>query len=155
MRRIEEIEHEIEALRRELESTHGTETEVYSRIVGYYRSLHNWNRGKREEFRHRVAFSDLTGSTTTEPNRFAREATPVRFELFIRASCPNCPPMKTAAERLDIPGTTIDVDTQAGALRASELAIYATPTIVFFGADDEETHRRTSASAIGRVVPAV
>ena len=28
----------------------GRETEVYSRIVGYYRSLKNWNRGKRAEF---------------------------------------------------------------------------------------------------------
>ena len=28
-------------------------TEVYSRIVGYYRPVQNWNRGKREEFSQR------------------------------------------------------------------------------------------------------
>ncbi len=27
--------------------------EVYSRIVGYYRPVQNWNRGKREEFSQR------------------------------------------------------------------------------------------------------
>jgi anaerobic ribonucleoside-triphosphate reductase len=28
-------------------------TEVYSRIVGYYRPVQNWNKGKREEFAQR------------------------------------------------------------------------------------------------------
>jgi len=30
--------------------------EVYSRIVGYYRPLQNWNEGKREEFKERVEY---------------------------------------------------------------------------------------------------
>ncbi len=34
----------------------GKETEVYSRIVGYYRSLKNWNNGKRNEFAGRRTF---------------------------------------------------------------------------------------------------
>jgi ribonucleoside-triphosphate reductase len=34
----------------------GTPTEVYSRIVGYYRSVRNWNKGKREEYGQRVMF---------------------------------------------------------------------------------------------------
>lgn len=28
-------------------------TEVYSRVVGYYRPVQAWNEGKREEFRER------------------------------------------------------------------------------------------------------
>lgn len=28
--------------------------EVYSRIVGYYRPVQDWNRGKKEEFSQRV-----------------------------------------------------------------------------------------------------
>lgn len=28
-------------------------TEVYSRIVGYYRPVQSWNKGKREEFAQR------------------------------------------------------------------------------------------------------
>ncbi len=30
--------------------------EVYSRIVGYYRPIQNWNKGKMEEFRKRINF---------------------------------------------------------------------------------------------------
>ena len=30
------------------------ETEVYSRVVGYYRPIKNWNKGKTEEFADRV-----------------------------------------------------------------------------------------------------
>jgi anaerobic ribonucleoside-triphosphate reductase len=29
------------------------ECDVYSRVVGYYRPVQNWNKGKREEFRQR------------------------------------------------------------------------------------------------------
>ena len=31
-------------------------TEVYSRIVGYFRPIENWNTGKKEEYTDRVAF---------------------------------------------------------------------------------------------------
>lgn len=34
----------------------GSETEVYSRIVGYYRPVGNWNKGKREEYFERQTF---------------------------------------------------------------------------------------------------
>ena len=34
----------------------GSATEVYSRIVGYYRPVGNWNIGKKEEFKERVEF---------------------------------------------------------------------------------------------------
>lgn len=34
----------------------GKEAEVWSRIVGYYRPVQNWNRGKREEFKERKSF---------------------------------------------------------------------------------------------------
>lgn len=30
--------------------------EVFSRIVGYYRPLSNWNLGKKEEFKDRTLF---------------------------------------------------------------------------------------------------
>ncbi len=34
----------------------GEETEVYSRITGYYRPVRNWNDGKAEEYRHRKTY---------------------------------------------------------------------------------------------------
>lgn len=34
------------------------ETEVYSRVVGYFRPVRNWNEGKQEEFRQRVEYKE-------------------------------------------------------------------------------------------------
>ncbi|MBW2996452.1 ribonucleoside triphosphate reductase [Candidatus Woesearchaeota archaeon] len=36
----------------------GSECEVYSRIVGYYRPVQMWNAGKKEEYKHRVVFGE-------------------------------------------------------------------------------------------------
>jgi hypothetical protein len=57
MRTIDEINSEITMLNEKLSHIKGTETEVYTRIVGYYRSIKNWNRGKREEYNFRMPFS--------------------------------------------------------------------------------------------------
>jgi len=35
----------------------GKECEVYSRIVGYYRPVKRWNKGKQDEFKLRKTFS--------------------------------------------------------------------------------------------------
>ena len=37
----------------------GEPTEVYSRVVGYFRPVQNWNKGKKEEFKERLEF-DVT-----------------------------------------------------------------------------------------------
>lgn len=42
----------------------GTETEVYTRIVGYYRPLKNWNPGKAEEYKDRLLFTGLEEDST-------------------------------------------------------------------------------------------
>jgi ribonucleoside-triphosphate reductase len=53
MRNLEVIEKELAAARETLSSVEGTRAEVYSRIVGYYRSVQNWNKGKRQEYSER------------------------------------------------------------------------------------------------------
>ena len=55
-RSLEEIDAEIAQVKKELEDVHGTPSEVYTRIVGYYRSVRNWNKGKREEYEKRKLF---------------------------------------------------------------------------------------------------
>lgn len=35
----------------------GRECEVYSRIVGYFRPVAQWNRGKKQEFKDRKVFN--------------------------------------------------------------------------------------------------
>ena len=52
------VENEISQTKEALENVQGTPTEVYARIVGYYRSVRNWNKGKRAEFGDRTMFSD-------------------------------------------------------------------------------------------------
>ncbi|MGP1521043.1 MAG: anaerobic ribonucleoside-triphosphate reductase [Treponema sp.] len=56
MRTLEQVNADIEKVKSALTNVKGRETEVYARIVGYYRSVRNWNKGKREEFGHRVMF---------------------------------------------------------------------------------------------------
>jgi anaerobic ribonucleoside-triphosphate reductase len=53
---VEQINAKIAVLKNELSSVKGTECEVYARIVGYYRSVKNWNAGKSEEYKHRLNF---------------------------------------------------------------------------------------------------
>lgn len=53
---IEQINSKISLIKSEIENVKGTECEVYARIVGYYRSVKNWNAGKAEEYKHRVSF---------------------------------------------------------------------------------------------------
>ncbi len=56
-RTIEEVEKEIAETKAALKDVHGTETEVYARIVGYYRAVKHWNKGKRDEFNVRKMFT--------------------------------------------------------------------------------------------------
>ena len=46
-----EIAAKIEELETRLQQVKGTECEVYSRIVGYFRPVKQWNNGKQEEYR--------------------------------------------------------------------------------------------------------
>jgi len=40
----------------------GMKTEVYSRVVGYFRPIADWNEGKKKEFKFRKPFSMVGGS---------------------------------------------------------------------------------------------
>ncbi|HNZ27791.1 MAG TPA: anaerobic ribonucleoside-triphosphate reductase, partial [Spirochaetota bacterium] len=57
MKTLKEIDDRISLLESKYEEVKGTETEVYTRIVGYHRSVVNWNRGKKEEYGDRVTFN--------------------------------------------------------------------------------------------------
>lgn len=46
----QEIQKEIEKLKKEEADCPGTPCEVYSRVVGYLRPVQGWNKGKKEEF---------------------------------------------------------------------------------------------------------
>lgn len=46
------------------------DTEVYSRVCGFFRPVQQWNRGKKEEFKERVEF-DVQKSVA--PGQFSVE----------------------------------------------------------------------------------
>ncbi len=60
MEHVMEIDRKIAELKQSLNSVKGTETEVYTRIVGYYRAVKNWNLGKKEEYKVRKTFAQET-----------------------------------------------------------------------------------------------
>jgi ribonucleoside-triphosphate reductase len=78
MNEVDQIDQEIAKLKKQLDQVQGTQTEVYTRIVGYYRSVANWNKGKREEYDHRKLFSEpedmiIRGSTEITTGKKAVE----------------------------------------------------------------------------------
>ncbi|MBO4321223.1 MAG: hypothetical protein J5857_12220 [Treponema sp.] len=68
MRTIAEIDAEIAETQQELDTVRGDDTEVYARIVGYYRSVRNWNKGKRDEYNQRLSFT--VPENLAEPSAF-------------------------------------------------------------------------------------
>ena len=93
----------------------GCDTEVYSRITGYYRPVQNWNDGKSQEYKDRKVY-DIPASNLTHSGPLgdlpevaaakAAEATELPaveapILLFATRTCPNC---KVAASKLDKAG---------------------------------------------------
>ena len=155
MRNVKDINKELETLRHQLENNKGTTTEVYSRIVGYYRSVRNWNKGKREEYNFRTPFMqprfthDAVAALDSAVHHSRIEEAPQGelFEpaggylYFFRQTCPNCPPVKNFLDNLDQEGTAIDVDTPEGLEAASRWGVYAAPTVLFLDPRGEELFR--------------
>ncbi len=108
----------------------GADTEVYSRITGYYRPVKNWNAGKAQEFKDRRTYR-VEGLTSRPVTDFQEEKNAVSVEdqpealvvsvsetkadtketnssilLFKTPTCPNC---KAAAALLDKAGVDYTV----------------------------------------------
>lgn len=166
MRSIAEIDGDIARVQAELQDVHGTTTEVYARIVGYYRSVRNWNRGKREEYNHRKLFvsdeariiehlpadsCDCTVRPVEIDSAEIEAVTPggkVRYELFVRKTCPNCPPVKECCSHLPVSGELVDVDSPEGFARASALGVFSAPTVIFFDETGAEAGRAHSVKEV-------
>jgi ribonucleoside-triphosphate reductase len=164
MRNIEDIEEDLAAAKAALSRVEGTPAEVYSRIVGYYRSVRNWNRGKREEYGERKLFrvsakglpeeagtakaaGGGTGSGSSPAGR-SGEAGDRRLLLFVRPACPSCPGAKDAAGGLGIPVDLVNADTEAGLAEAARRQVFSTPTAILLTREGVELDRALDAAAI-------
>ncbi len=171
-RTLEEINAEIESVKNELNDVHGTETEVYARIVGYYRAVRNWNKGKRDEFNNRKLFSveggafepasetaaDIsdTKDIESEETVFSSAASGIsNYEFFMRKTCPNCPPVKAYMQDVQYSGTVIDVDTDSGLRAAAEKGVFSAPTVIFYDENGNELGRGHTVEEIKAVLSPV
>ena len=161
-RTLAQVEQEIADTKAALQDVHGTETEVYARIVGYYRAVKHWNKGKRDEFDQRKMFTlaaskeyDITEADApcecSAPakmiNAEAKKDNPVMntesvtYEMYTRKTCPNCPPVKEFMNNIEMSGRSIDVDTEEGLAEAAKKGVFASPTVIFYNAAGVETAR--------------
>ena len=147
MENREQKESRLAELKEKLLSVEGTPTEVYSRIVGYYRSVRNWNAGKREEFSTRREYAFPSGLAGTSAKA---QGVPASYILFSRATCPNCPPVKDYLSASGLPGVVVDVDTEEGLGLARRHEVLSTPTALLLaegGAEIVRAHSRGQLEA--------
>jgi len=122
----------------------GVETEVYSRITGYYRPVKNWNDGKLQEFRQRKVYQTEHSAApaggshpTTTANPVSTSPTPHAESerkpalLFTTATCPNCRVAKTLLEQAHIPYTVVEAEAQPE--QAAQYGIRQAPTLCLTG----------------------
>lgn len=163
-RSLSAIEADIAATKEALANVKGTTTEVYARIVGYYRAVRNWNKGKRDEFNHRAMFvydgeKEPLRETVSAP---AADTEPVatccdtplalHYEFFMRQTCPNCPPVKNYMAEVTMEGRMVDVDTESGLSEAARKGVFSAPTVIFYGADGSEIGRAHNVSELKAIL---
>lgn len=168
MTTVAEIDNKIKQLKEQLNNVEGRKSEVYARIVGYYRSVVNWNRGKSEEYGERVNFSDLETRNiekpyTPEPVVEDVETIEINFEerklevensdaaaysFFFKETCPNCPPVKAVIDSIDLDGNKINVDESNGLTEAMNSSVYSAPTVILYNAEGSEIYRTGNADKL-------
>lgn len=86
----------------------GRETEIYSRITGYYRPVKNWNAGKTEEYNERKVY-DLKKSNLKSKNK-EKKVKEIKdgIMLFGTATCPNCKMAISLLEKANIKFEKVD-----------------------------------------------
>ncbi|MCF7929580.1 MAG: hypothetical protein K9L68_12520 [Spirochaetales bacterium] len=161
---VQQLDEQIETLKQQLSGAKGCETEVYTRIVGYYRSVRNWNKGKREEYDKRVVFSSSDQAVPPALEKKSVEEVPVREEntepvetagnlgsylLFVKNNCPYCPSVKRYMAEVPLAGTIVNVDEDEGGMdKAVSMNVLGTPTVVLYDDAGNEFRRVNDVPAL-------
>ena len=133
----------------------GEETEVYSRITGYYRPVKNWNDGKLQEFKERkvydVEHSHVKQETfrETEQEEEQRIFEEVNTEegkvlLFTTKTCPNCKLAKDSLEKANISYEVVDAGENEELVR--KYGVMQAPTLIVI--KEEGVQKLANASNI-------
>ena len=125
----------------------GKDTEVWSRITGYYRPVQNWNDGKVQEFKDRkeynIGHSHFTGGIHRhevgcccgdtvahgmQPEEVGAVSAVRTAQLFTRTTCPNC---RVAEKMLDKAGFAYEnLTAEEHPELCREYGIQGAPTLV-------------------------
>lgn len=97
------------------------ETEVYSRITGYYRPVKNWNDGKAKEFKMRKVY--CVENTDKEEKEQKDE-----ILLFGTKTCPNCTVAKKLLDKNKVKYKFVDAEENVKLTK--ELKVKQAPTLV-------------------------
>lgn len=172
---MDQINSKLAELREEKTKIQGLETEVYARIVGYYRSVRNWNKGKKEEYGKRVNYCGTESNRPTVADAvsaapapaananlavvedesqqqltFSAAASPVpaSYLYFYRKTCPNCRPVAGWLEGSGLEGRAVDVDRESGMHEAMLHDVTAAPTVVILDDGGREMGRGSTVAAL-------
>jgi ribonucleoside-triphosphate reductase len=140
-KKIKKIHEEIMEKEKQLAEVKGKSCEVYSRVVGYNRDVNHWNKGKKEEFKHRQTFIpklDRTGD---------------RYIYFFSTHCPNCGPVSKYMEGVKMPGLKINVMNEEGREVAGRYHVMSTPTVIILRGNDV-IHRLFNVDDINKILGA-
>ena len=175
MKTKNEILQEIETLKQQLKDVKGTTTEVYTRIVGYYRAVQNWNLGKKAEYEDRIEFNvkkeaatqdEVTVELTQAKSDFTPEPAEEisimvndkglikKYKLFYSDNCPGCPPVKNYLKQVPMVGEEINAGTREGFEEAIRNNITGTPTVLFLNDAGEIVDKAHTPAQIERLIVA-
>ncbi|OGI08405.1 MAG: hypothetical protein A2Y40_04710 [Candidatus Margulisbacteria bacterium GWF2_35_9] len=169
------IKAKIEELKKELKEVKGTATEVYTRIVGYYRPVQNWNKGKAEEYVDREAFNiheqaiidkkedeivkeeiDKLEKLDSSKNKFEivvnDKGQVKKYRLFYSDNCPGCPPVKNYLRQIKLVGEEVNASTKEGFEEAVRHNITGTPTVLLLNAYGEVIDKAYTPSQIEQLI---
>lgn len=133
----------------------GEETEVYSRITGYYRPIKNWNDGKLQEFKERKVYDVEHSHVKQENFRETEQEEEQRiFEevnteegkvlLFTTKTCPNCKLAKDSLEKANISYEVVDAGENEELVR--KYGVMQAPTLIVI--KEEGVQKLANASNI-------
>ena len=133
----------------------GEETEVYSRITGYYRPVKHWNDGKLQEFKERKVYDVEHSHVKQENFRETEQEEEQRiFEevnteegkvlLFTTKTCPNCKLAKDSLEKANISYEVVDAGENEELVR--KYGVMQAPTLIVI--KEEGVQKLANASNI-------
>lgn len=90
-------------------------------------------------------------SRSAQAQEAAAANSELRYELFARKTCPNCPPVKEWIAKSGLTGKTVDVDTEQGLAEAAQKGVFAAPTVIFYKADGSESARAHNVAELEEI----